>query len=242
MAKYTPPKVSGEFKQGEKGKAQVRIKDKTVFVRFDKSENVHKFKRTRDIAKLKPGTWYVQLSGDETEIYSFRPFAGNFKGKVTEFVAKDGEEPRPKVREYKNKEGHDYTITTFTVLVDVLEPEKSVGISIPMTLRYNFREAMDGDKSVVGLPDRGRHSKFLEEFCDLAGVWSRGPIKYSDNVLPEVEKRVLQADKSFMFIIKDGWVDTLYEVDEPVEEDDWTEDEPKETVKESDDELSWDEE
>ena len=240
MAKYTPPKVSGEFVQGEKGKAQVRIKNKTTFVRFDKTENVHKFKRTGDIAKLKPGTWFIQLSGDETEIYSFRPFAGNFRGKVESFVAKEGEEPRPKVREYKNKEGHEYTITTFTALIDILEPEKYAGISIPMTLRYNFREAKDGDKSVVGLPDRGRHSKFLEEFCDLSGVWQRGPIKYSDNVLPEVEKRVLQADQPFMFIIKDGWVDTLYEVDEPVDEDDW--DEPKEDIKESDDELSWDEE
>jgi len=37
-----------------------------------------------------------------------------------------------------------------------------------------------------------------------------------------------------MFIIKDGWVDTLYEADEPVDEDDWSE--------EPDEELSWDEE
>jgi hypothetical protein len=246
MAKksYKPPKVSGEFVRGESGKAKVRIKNKRVYVKFEESGDIYKFRQTRDLAKLKPGTWYIQLNGEEDEIYSFRPFSGSFKGKVESFAAREGEEPRPKVKEYTNKEGKNYTITSFTVLVDILEPEKFAGITIPMVVRYNFREAKDGEKSVVGLPDRGRHSKFLEEFCDLTGVWDRGPIKFSDNVLPEVEKRVLKADNAFMLVLKDGWVDTLFEADEPVDEDDWDEadDEPEAETESSDDDLDWDEE
>ena len=243
MAKYTPPKVSGEFVRGEQGKAQVRIKNKTTFVRFDKTGNVHKFKRTRDIAKLKPGVWFIRLSGDETEIYSFQPFSGNCVGKIESFVAKEGEEPRPRVKDYEGRDGKKgYSVTSFTVLVEIVEPEKYAGITIPWNLRYNFREAKDGDKSVVGLPDRGRHSKTLEEFCDITGVWKQGPMEYSDNVLVEVEKRILRQDRQFNFIIKNGWIDTIYEAEEPVDEDDWEEESAEEAVKESDDELSWDEE
>lgn len=249
MAKYRPPKVTGTWERGESGKAKIRLKKVNnkgvVLVKFEESGNVHKFRRTRDLAKLKPGTWYIQLSGDESEIYAYRPYSGNFKGKVDSFVAREGEEPRPKVKEYKNKDGHEYSITSFTVLLEIVEPEDVSGLKIPLILRYNFREAEDKGKSVVGLPDRGRHSKFLEEFCDLTGVWKSGPMEYSDNVLPELEKRILKADQPFMFIMKDGWVDTLYEADEPLDESDWEEEEdtsePEESPEEADD-LDWDEE
>lgn len=245
MAKYRPPKVSGNFEYGEKGKAKVRIQGKAVLVRFEESGNVHKFKRTRDLAKLKPGVWYIQLNGDETEIYAFRPFTGVCLTKVSSFVAKEGEEPRPKIKEYKTKEGREYTITSFTVLLEVLEPEQYRGLNIPFMLRYNFREAEDNGKSVVGLPDKGRHSKLLEEFCDLTGVWKFGPMEYKDNVLPDVEKRILKADQAFNIVLKDGWVDTIYEADEPTDESEWEENAEVEPVPDPDDEeedLSWDEE
>jgi len=251
MAKkpYRPPKVSGAFERGESGKAKVRfkkVKGKTlVLVRFDETGNVYKFRRTRDLAKLRPGVWYIQLNSDETEVYGFRPFSGNFKGKVESFVAREGEEPRPKIKEYKNKDGHEYSITSFTVILEITAEEKYAGITLPLILRYNFREAEHDGKSVVGLPDRGRHSKFLEEFCDLTGVWKFGPMRYSDNVLPEVEKRVLKAGQEFMFIMKDGWVDTLYEADEPLDESDWDEEDDtaaEEPDSQEDEDLEWDEE
>ncbi|MHA2094598.1 MAG: hypothetical protein ACW98F_08215 [Candidatus Hodarchaeales archaeon] len=250
MAKpYRPPKVSGEFKRGESGLANVRVNRKKRLIQliFKETENVFRFKRTKSLAKLTPGKWYIQLNSDETEIWGFRPFTGNFKGKVIEFAAKDGESPAPKVKEYTNKDGHNYTITSFTVLLEILDPEKYVGIVIPYVLRYNFREAEYKGKPCVGLPDRGRHSKALEEFLDITGAWESGPMKWMDNVLPSFEKRILRAEKEFMFIMKDGWIDTLYEIDETTPDDDsWDEvDEPADALVEEsidDEELPWDEE
>jgi hypothetical protein len=88
---------------------------------------------------------------------------------------------------------------------------------------------------------KGSRTKELEEFLSLAGAWNRGPMEWSDNILPALEKRILRADKSFSFLMKDGWIDTLYEADEPEESEDW-EEESEEPSKESAPEVADDEE
>jgi len=249
MAKYTPPKVSGEFKKGERGEAQVKIPNKnTVMVRFTETKNVYKFRRTKGIAKLRPGRWYIQLNGDEDEIFAFHPWAGQFKVRVESFAAKEGEPPTPKVNERRNKDGGEYTTVDFTAILEIVEPEQFAGISVPYFLRYNFREAKDKEgRSVVGLPDRGSRTKQLSDFLDYTGAWNRGPMKWMDNVLPAFEKRILREAKEFNIIIKGGWIDTLFVTEEPdVEDADWEEDTTEdESLVESappaddEDEISW---
>ena len=92
------PSVEPKYRDGERGQAQVRGDRKTVKMRFVESKNTFAFRRTRDTAKLRPGRWYVQLSSDESEIFSFHPWSGNFKGHVSGFAAKEGESPAPRIK------------------------------------------------------------------------------------------------------------------------------------------------
>lgn len=250
MGKYRPKRVEPTYDQGERGMAQVRYKDKYILVRFTETKNVHKFRKIKKYRKLSPGKWNIRLSGDETEIYSFVPVSGNFKGKVSSFVGgDDGPQPKTKYVDFVRKDGKrvKYDYDYFTLLVEVIDPEKYAGIEIPYILRYNFLEADEDGESVVGLYSKGSRTKELEEFLDLVGAWNQGPMEWSDNVLPSLEKRVLRSDKTFNFLMKDGWIDTLYAVDEPEESADWEEEDvPEKTDSkpaevDDEEEIDWEE-
>ncbi len=251
MAKsYSPPRVSGEFKKGENGEAQVRGDRKTVKLRFVETKRVFSCRRTKETAKLKPGRYYVQLNGDEDDVYNFHPWSGQYKVRVSGFASKEGESPTPKTNERVNKKGSSYTTVDFTALIEIVEPKKYAGVNVPYFMRYNFRETEDEEgKSVVGLPDSGSQTKKLSDFLDVTHAWDRGAMKWKDNVLPAFEKRILREDREFMIIIKDGWIDTLYEVDDIVDESNDWDDEPedekpveepvKETSDDEDPEIEW---
>ena len=248
MAKYKPKRVEPTYEQGERGFAQVRIKNKKIYIKFRETGNVHKFPRTKSFRKLTPGKWNIRLNGDETEIYSFAPISGNFRGKVSSFVGgDDGPQPKTKYVDFVRKDGKHikYDYDYFTVLVEITEPEKLAGVEVPLVMRYNFLEAKEDEESVVGLMSKGSRTKELEEFLDLVGAWNRGPMEWSDNILPDLEKRILRADQPFMFLMKEGWIDTLYAADEPEESEDWEEesDEVKEPEPVPDDdkeeEIDW---
>ncbi|MHA2220062.1 MAG: hypothetical protein ACXACY_29575, partial [Candidatus Hodarchaeales archaeon] len=188
MAKYTPPRTSTEFDQGERGEALVKFTKKNrktyILVKFVESGNKFRFRRTKRVKELRPGRWNLQLSGDESEIWNFSPWSGQFKVTTLGFAAKEGEQPSPKVKERTNSKGQKYKTVDFTVMLEVIEPEKIAGVTIPYFLRYNFREAEDEEgRSVVGLPDTGSRTKQLSDYLDIAGAWNRGAMKYQDNVL-----------------------------------------------------------
>ncbi len=224
---YKPPRVSGEFKKGENGEAQVKGNRKTVKLRFVETKRVFSCRRTKETAKLKPGRYYVQLNGEEDDVYNFHPWSGQYKVRVSGFASKEGESPAPKTNERVNKKGSSYVTVDFTALIEIVDPKKYKGINIPYFMRYNFRESQDEEgKSVVALPDSGSQTKKLSDFLDVTHAWERGLMKWQDNVLPAFEKRILREDREFMIIIKDGWIDTLYEVDEVVDEsNDWEDNE-----------------
>lgn len=261
MAKYRPPKVDSGFTYGERGAAETRLSEnkKEILIRFRDSGKKFRVRRTKELAKLFPGKWYIQLTADEDEIQNFRPLSGNFKGVTEKFASKEGEEPKPKTApvKYTLKDGKEvsYEKVSFWVLIKILEPEKYAGIVVSKEFRYNFREAIVDGKSVVGFMSKGDRTKELEEYCDLTGVWNRGPMPWKDNILPDVQKRILRENQPFMFLMKDGWIDTLYEATPDEESDndaDWEEDTTTETkeeksapvddVKELDDDFTPDEE
>lgn len=255
MTTYKPPKVESGFSSGTKGAAEVRLTEdrKSILIRFQDGEKV-KVKRTKENSKLFPGKWYIQLDASGDTIQVFRPLSGNFKGVVEKFSAKEGQEPAPKTKpvSYVLKDGTPvkYDKTYFWVIIKIVEPEKYKDIRISKELLYNFREAIVDGKSVVGFLSRGDRTHELEEFCDLTGVWDRGAMAWEDNILPALEKRILRANRPFMFIMKDGWVDVMYEADQPDEEvdneeDDWDEPEPVKPIEpdveeDEEEELPWD--
>ena len=221
------PKVEPKYKDGERGEAQVKGNKKTIKMRFEKSKNTFSFRRTRATKNLRPGRWYIQLSGDESEIFSFHPWSGSFKGRVKEFAAKDGEVPVPKTKnvDFTKDDGTHikYQYQYFMVILEVIEPTKLAGVTIALRLNYNFLEAKDEQgRSIVGLMSTGARTKDLGDFLKIAGADTK-PMKWKDNILPVLEKRILNADREFHFIVKEGWIDTLYTMDEPVTEDeaDW---------------------
>jgi hypothetical protein len=245
------PEVETTYDRGELGEAQVRGDKKTVKLRFEKTGHVFSFRRTKKTAKLRPGRWYVQMSSGNDEVFSFHPWSGHFVGKVQGFSSKDGESPTPKLKKvdfYKDSGEHvKYSYTYFVVLIEITEPKKYAGLVVPMRLNYNFREAKDEQgRSITGLASKGSRTAELREFLSISGADTK-PLKWSDNVLPPIEKRILRADKSFNFIIKNGWIDTLFEADEPEEVEDWEEDEPTPAPAEVEDdadeeiELDWEE-
>jgi hypothetical protein len=238
------PSVEPKYASGKKGKALVKGDRKTVKLKFDGESKIYSFKRTKKTAKLKPGTWYVKLTGDNDDVYSFHPWAGHYTGKVMEFVSSDGI-PAPKIYDRRNKDGQPYTVTEFTVLIGILEPKKYAGVVVPFQLRYNFLEAHDEEgTSIVGLMSKGSRTAQLREFLSITGA-DRKPMKWRDNVLPLLEKRILRAEVEFNFIIKNGWIDSIYLAEEPEEVEDW-DDEPEESTPEPADdadeiELDWEE-
>jgi len=239
MAKYRPKRVDSTFEKGERGEAQVIGDKKTIKLRFVESGNKHTFRRTRDTAKLRPGRWYVALNGDETEIWSFSPWSGQFTAKVSRFAAKEGEKPTPKLYE-----GKDWKTYNFTVILEIVEPKKYAGVEIPHFLKYNFIESEEDGRPAVGLLSKGSRTQQLAEFLDITGAWNRGPMKWMDNVLPAFEKRILREGKEFNMIVKDGRIDTLFQMNEPEEEDlDWDEEleeeKPAPEPQDDDDEMEW---
>jgi len=253
MAKYKPPISEGEF-GGEKGLAKVRVgkaKGKRVAeIVFKESGEKYLFKGNYVPENLSNGLWNVRLNNDDTEIYSYFPWKGHYKAKVKEFTPGSGDEdaPAPKEKTFTIKKGKnagkEFTTEQFTVLLEIVEPEELEGIVVPYTLAYNFKE-VDGE---VGFPSSKGRTKQLIDFCDITGVWDKGPLKFKDNILPDMQKRILRADKSFNIVINDGWIESVFSAFEAEEDDlDWEENE-KEPAKKStkpakdDDSPPWDDE
>ena len=254
MAKYKPPVGEGEFERGERGLAKVRVgkaKGKPVAeIVFKESNEKYIFKGTENVpSNLRNGMWNIGLSSDDTEIFSFFPWRGQYKVKVREITKGSGDEdnPAPKERKFtvkkgKNK-GKDFTVDQFTVLLEIVEPEEFSGVVVPYTLSYNFAEKEDNGRQVVGFPSSKGRTKDLIDFCDLTGVWDGGPMKYKDNILPDLQKRILRAEKEFNIVINDGWVESVFSAFDAEEDDlDWEESEkPVEEVKEEES-PPWDDE
>ncbi len=226
------PKVESTYEKGESGQAQVKSSEdrKTIKLRFVETKNIYKFRRTKNTAKLRPGRWDVQLSGDNDDIFNFHPWGGNFKFRTSEFAAKEGESPVPKVKkvDFHKKDGTHikYNYQYFIVLLEILEPKKFAGVIVPHRLNYNFLEATDDKgRSIVGLMSKGERTKDLADYLRVTKADTKA-MQWRDNNLPSLEKRILRIDQPFMGIIQAGWIDTLYEVDDVVDEsNDWEDDE-----------------
>ena len=95
---------------------------------------------------LENGNWYVRFNQDKDKLLSAYPANGMMTVKVNRFPAPEGEEPTPKLKE-ASYEGKAYSYQQFTVLLDVIQPDKLKGVQVPLTLRYHFDE---GEEEVGG--------------------------------------------------------------------------------------------
>jgi hypothetical protein len=148
--------------------------------------------------------WRVKLGKDE--IYSLYPVRGMFTGKVLKFAAKEGEKPAPKPVEYKYG-SETISYMRFTALLEITDgPKGTVGAVVPYTLRYYLGEDAEGNTEYTHYGKQAKYAPMLEEFLTATGAWEKGPIKFSDNVLPKLEKRIQKANHGLVFQLKNGWI------------------------------------
>ena len=192
--------------------------------------------------------WYIRLGNDEKSIFAISPTSGMFTGRCVGFSSKEGEPPVPKTSNPHPQYG---SYQFFNALIEITDGDEAcVGMTLSYHLRYNFGEDADGLVEYTNWgSDSATHSPRLDEFLGMVGAWDKGEIQFSDNILPTLQKRILRANRSFQFVMKDGWIDTLYEDNEPRPADPaWDDDEkPKKKKKKKDkkvvetvEDLDWD--
>lgn len=211
---YRPKTVQSAYKRGDSGIAKVQMngkKDKAKITFEQDGKEVI----TSDFPEgMKAGTWFITMNSEDTKVFSYRPVSGVFTGKVQKFVAREGQDPAPQTHI-----GKDWSYQYFTVLLEINKGENK-GIVVPCMLRYHFAEAEEDEKKVVAFSQpRSKYTPILTEFCDVTGVWEHGPMLFKDNLLPMMQKRILNANKEFQFIMKKGYVDGFIPLNQPVSED-----------------------
>lgn len=226
---YKPPRVG---RGGPKGIATVSLGKmngkKAVRVDYD-DDKAYTVLASNCPDYVQEGKFFVVMSAQKDEIQRMSPVNGQFTGKVSQFMAQEGKPPVPKTRSYQNKDWKPYQY--FAVFVEVTDPERYKGMEVYIELRYHFGEAQEEIngtmRRVAAITNlRSPNTGTLEEFLDATGVWEHGPIKYSDNILPILQKRILTNDREFGLILKDGWLQYFIIPDENTLEvnDDWGDD------------------
>ena len=214
------PKVVAGGGNFVRGKGQVALSgDKTkvrVIMQVDDKERTYVLK-VEDCPKyVQSGSFSVSLTEDGKKMYSMYPVTGMFSGKVSKFVAPDGQDPSPKTDE---KYGNQF----FSILVEITDPAPAKGMIVPVRLSYNFAPVMETiqgkEVEVVGISHpKSKYTPLLVDFCDAVGLWDKGPMKYTANVLPTMQKRIFANDRKFNFVLRDGWVNTIFTMDQPLTE------------------------
>jgi hypothetical protein len=120
-------------------------------------------------------------------------------------------------------------------------------------MRYHFDTINDEVKGktfeVIGISHpKSKYTALLMDWLEAVGAWDNGPMKYKANILPDLAKRIALANKSFQFVLKDGYVTTVFSMgseSKEEEETDVSEPEPEvfdtpDVEETDDDEIPWD--
>ena len=236
---YKMPVKQGTFERGDSGVGKVRFsKDGNkvqikISVPSGKDEFVEKTYQLDkddcpdniDLAR-NAKEWSLQMSSQGDRLMSFRPVSGAFVGKTLEFASKENEESTPKSKDVdfvKDGKHIKYTYEYFTVILEIQEPEKFKGITVPLVMHYNLGEFIDDGKSVIGFSMGGKYTEQLKEYMIVSGILDEKyhPMEYKDNILPDFQRIALHEDRPFQFTMKESWIvpGSLIPYDSPDEED-----------------------
>jgi len=159
---------------------------------------------------VKNGVWYTTISSSEDTMFGMYPEKGTFEVKVKEFPGGEDGIPEPKLKQVsfiKDGKDNSYEYEYFMVIGKIVNHPSFVDMEVPLMFRYNFDEIIDdGEKVAAYSKPRSKYTNELVDFFEATGVLEFGAIKYSDNILPEVQKRILQNDRTFMVTFRDGWM------------------------------------
>ena len=204
---------------GPKGKCEVRLLKKEV--KIIDEENGQEYFVDYDFVSqgvvLNAGTdIYYELSTNEQWLRALRPWRGMHFIKFLRF-AKKKEDPyaHPKMDKGGWRTGADGSrwfskpYAKFTA-VFVIANGKWKGTELIKTYEYSFEEDEEGQAMHVGYGKRGER---FDDFLMVTGMMYK-PLKYSPNVLPDLEKQILKNNAVFSALLENSWIDTLSEVPE----------------------------
>lgn len=215
----TGPRGLASCKTGKKnGKTFVRVT-------FEDDNKSYDIRKTSDNVPeyYLDGKFVVKLSPDKSKIDSMSPYSGQFEGMVKEFVHRENELPAPQTNT-KAKWPYEY----FAVLIEITSPEKYAGMVVYIQLHYRFEPAdfewKGKQVEIAAIPiSKARSVEMLDNFIMATKAVAKGPIPYSDNILPYLQKRIMRESAKFTFTMKDGWIDHILppDMNEDGGEDDW---------------------
>ena len=174
--------------------------------------------------KTLKGKFSFNMNAAKDTLYSIHPAVGIFDVRFDSIsMKKDATIPEPfhKVGDRTTKDGRSYheDYKGFVANLVITEGDNA-DMLIPYILRYYFQPFEMEGETVAGVTGIGkRYGDQLVGFLDATGLWAQGPMKYSDNLLPLIQKRALALAKDMVVVMKDGWVDSLIAKDAETQEE-----------------------
>ncbi|MBE0573339.1 hypothetical protein IH575_00345 [Candidatus Dojkabacteria bacterium] len=216
--------------KGSTGAAEVTVTSTKIRVNFQGTGQQIDVLREDAPDYMISGKQIVSLSGDNNRIFSAKPSGGSYICKFIGFWSKNDEPPTPKKVPARSgvSKGKSYQIPEhleFTALFEV-QTGKWKRYQLSQNLFYAFSE-YDGGITQI----KGNGSKKLEEFLQVCGMdFVSDDIPFSENVLPYVEKMLLERGKKVIISVSpDGWVDSIVPAPDEGDEPEYVEEQVQET-------------
>jgi len=158
-----------------------------------------------------------RLSYDETRIYYLGPWHGLYPARFFGFPRRDDQPPKyyhKEGGERRTRDGRRYYESNrllFTAIFEITTGDMK-GAHPAKTYDYLFEPDEDGLAKIVGTGKRGRR---LVEFMRLCGFDFQGDsVEFTNNILPALEKILLDKKAQFMLQFEDGWINELLDLPE----------------------------
>lgn len=159
----------------------------------------------------------VNVAYQSGKLKKVKPIAGNFRVQFVGFAAKEGETPAPK-EGIAFKKPALFAYALFEMLDDGWK-----GNTISIKLEYSRLER-DEDTGNAFVSGTSKAANLLISLLIGLGFNINNPIKFSANMLPEIEKRA-KSERILTVDFSKGWAQT-FEFEEEVPGNFWDEEEP----------------
>lgn len=214
---YKPPVAKGSW--GTNGQVKIaKVENGKVYFYFREqtkeglleSVKMNPIKEEDCFPVAKLGIWAATLSTNKDKLFSVRPLSGMFDGRFKEFSAPKDEPPAPKMSGGKPEWQH----LIFNPLFVLTSPDVAgMIVKYQWGLDYAFVDFVnDTGDHIVGYGkqlDKSTHMQKVDEFMTLTGIWDHGALRWKDNILPDMQKRAIEANKSLRIIVKGSYIETL---------------------------------
>ena len=180
---------------------------------------------SEDLPRLTAGTEMTnvacRLNGSGDILYGFHPAKGSHIVTFLKFSGKAGEVSRPRLQTggpRQTRDGRKWNQAdrmVFTALLEIMTGDFK-GCVVPFTVDYIFERDVDGSAFMKG-PKRSMLQ--LGKFLELAGFDMTSVLRWSENVLPDLEMLLSEAAETHPFQISmmightgGAWVDDMSEL------------------------------